>query len=774
MRPYYTILKDSFREALASRVLLVMLGFSTLLLLAIAPISLEERSAAFLSRSDIDNPDAFAVFLRTTAEAKDPKGQPKPSPAARVWSRLDSSVRNELSKLPMVQSDDDYPHWVLRRLADEINDVLTDATLYDAAAWSGTKIGQEATELIDRGIDDLGEQEVTRLNRLLLEAAFPKNISRSVGTDLYIGYLAYEYAQPISLGMSRRTIVAQFLATFTDWFLGFLGVFVAILVTASIIPHMFEPGAVDLLLSKPVARPLLFLSKFAGGCAFVAVLGAYLIVGLWLIVGLRFDWWHHRLLWCIPLLLFLFAIYYGVSALTGLYWRNTIICVVTVIMFWFVCVVIGSVKGGFDVFAMEPTRIQTIVPAGDTLLVQTRSSATHTWDNEGRWNRIFNDGSDFGGMAYLMMPSPVVPVYDPKEDRLITVDHADSSASFSPRQVLAVAQKKDDWNKVNGPDLPAGMSKLFVRADGRILAAGPSGVYQLAAPADRPTPRFELGKFSVSIPFLNEPFARVSPEDYRSVQVVAMDGATGTIVTWDGSTLATLGPDDKQRYTWQQRKQFAAKAASEERVLQIASLAIAGSTIVAGESDGTIHVYDAQTLERRSEFPSRGADGVQQIAASPDGRYFAAVFHDRRLWIYDAQQDAEARLPVSHQGDISAAAFLDGDRLAVAHSYNTISEYSIESAERIERLSPELSTAEWAYWYLIKPLYTVFPKPSELKNLVQYVLTGKETAEFADDGDRQNPNAHFKLDVWGPLWSNAAFLAVMLALGCLYVYRREF
>ena len=47
------------------------------------------------------------------------------------------------------------------------------------------------------------------------------------------------------------------------------GMIAAILVTSTVIPQMFEPGSITLLLSKPVSRSLLFSAKFLGACAFV-------------------------------------------------------------------------------------------------------------------------------------------------------------------------------------------------------------------------------------------------------------------------------------------------------------------------------------------------------------------------------------------------------------------------------------------------------------------------------------------------------------------------
>ena len=117
----------------------------------------------------------------------------------------------------------------------------------------------------------------------------------------------------------------------------------AILVTAPIIPKCSIPVSLSLLLSKPVSRSLMFLAKFVGGCAFILINVTYLIVGLWAIVGLRLGIWSQGLLLCIPIFLFLFAIYYSVSAFSGVVWRNAVVCVVMTVVFWFACY-----RGGHD------------------------------------------------------------------------------------------------------------------------------------------------------------------------------------------------------------------------------------------------------------------------------------------------------------------------------------------------------------------------------------------------------------------------------------------
>lgn len=120
--------------------------------------------------------------------------------------------------------------------------------------------------------------------------------------------------------------------------------FVALVVTSPIIPETYKSGSVELLLSKPVSRPLLFLAKFTGACSFVFLNIVYLLVGIWLIVGLRLELWDARLLLAIPVFLFYFVIFYCVSALSGLIWRNAIVSLALTMIFWGACIFVAQSK----------------------------------------------------------------------------------------------------------------------------------------------------------------------------------------------------------------------------------------------------------------------------------------------------------------------------------------------------------------------------------------------------------------------------------------------
>jgi hypothetical protein len=109
----------------------------------------------------------------------------------------------------------------------------------------------------------------------------------------------------------------------------------------------------------------------------------------------------------------------------------------------------------------------------------------------------------------------------------------------------------------------------------------------------------------------------------------------------------------------------------------------------------------------------------------------------------------------------------------VADRLTRVIEYDLKRFDQAKRWQGTLPLVEKIYRYGLYPLYTVFPKPGELNQTVNHVLTSQDTKIGGlrfDEGNR----APAKVDVWGPVWSNLAFLVVVLALACVYISRRDF
>jgi ABC-type transport system involved in multi-copper enzyme maturation permease subunit len=123
---------------------------------------------------------------------------------------------------------------------------------------------------------------------------------------------------------------------------GWFGILIAIVVTAGFVPNMLQKGSLDVLLSKPINRPLIVVYKYCGGLTYVLLSATYLVGGTWFVMALRSGIWSPGFLWTIPLLVFFFAILYSVSCFWGVITRNPIVPILMSILTWFIFWVAGS------------------------------------------------------------------------------------------------------------------------------------------------------------------------------------------------------------------------------------------------------------------------------------------------------------------------------------------------------------------------------------------------------------------------------------------------
>jgi hypothetical protein len=156
-------------------------------------------------------------------------------------------------------------------------------------------------------------------------------------------------------------------------------------------------------------------------------------------------------------------------------------------------------------------------------------------------------------------------------------------------------------------------------------------------------------------------------------------------------------------------------------------LAFGGSTMLAGLADGRVLQIDPATLKVKEEFSPAGETAPRFAVAAPDGKWFAVLFHNNQLWLFDARAGKPANVSFRGQGDISAAAFNGADRLLVTDRVNRVTSYHLDPFQSEDRRAPALTLLERAYHYGIVPIYTIFPKPGELNNVVSYLLTEQDT-----------------------------------------------
>jgi ABC-type transport system involved in multi-copper enzyme maturation permease subunit len=115
------------------------------------------------------------------------------------------------------------------------------------------------------------------------------------------------------------------------------------------------------LLAKPIRRGALLIYKYVGGLSFIFINTAAVVLGVFLVLGLRSGLWVTGFLWMIPILTFFFAILYAASTLMGVLTRSAIVAILVTVAFWFVCFLAGTFHG--VLYAMKQIQPKDQLPA---------------------------------------------------------------------------------------------------------------------------------------------------------------------------------------------------------------------------------------------------------------------------------------------------------------------------------------------------------------------------------------------------------------------------
>lgn len=114
------------------------------------------------------------------------------------------------------------------------------------------------------------------------------------------------------------------------------GLFLSIFSASSFIPNMLEKGSIDVLLSKPISRAQIIHGKFLGGTFVVFTNIAYLVLGIWLLIGLKFGVWDPSFLITIFTITFAFAVLYGLIILIGILSQSSILAMMLTYLIFFI------------------------------------------------------------------------------------------------------------------------------------------------------------------------------------------------------------------------------------------------------------------------------------------------------------------------------------------------------------------------------------------------------------------------------------------------------
>lgn len=129
------------------------------------------------------------------------------------------------------------------------------------------------------------------------------------------------------------------------YWLSWIATILALISTAGIFPEFVGSGSIDLMLSKPIGRTRLFLTKFMVGLLFVALQVTVFTSASIVIIGIRGGAWEPWLLLAIPLVVVFYSYLFCVQAVVGMISRSAIASIIAVMIFWMACFGLQAADG---------------------------------------------------------------------------------------------------------------------------------------------------------------------------------------------------------------------------------------------------------------------------------------------------------------------------------------------------------------------------------------------------------------------------------------------
>jgi ABC-2 type transport system permease protein len=183
---------------------------------------------------------------------------------------------------------------------------------------------------------------------------------------LIITGLIFGFSSTISLGAAGANSPFGSPVTMVEMLIIFplasLCLLLAIFSSSSFVPVMLEKGNIDLLLSKPVSRDQLLWGKYLGGILVVLFNIAFLIIGVWLIISIKFASWDFYFLNIIFTITFTFAVLYALIVLLGVITKgSTLGMMLAYFIFIIMSPLLFSVKDKLDVLIQSKFLKQFII-----------------------------------------------------------------------------------------------------------------------------------------------------------------------------------------------------------------------------------------------------------------------------------------------------------------------------------------------------------------------------------------------------------------------------
>jgi hypothetical protein len=143
-------------------------------------------------------------------------------------------------------------------------------------------------------------------------------------------FLWFHWDMPLAQFLYKQIFSYVVVGFWLTW----VATILALISTSGLFPDFLSSGSVELYFAKPIGRPRLFLTKYAGGLLFVLAQVLVFSIGSFIVFRLRGGEWLPSLFLAVPLVVCFYSYLFAICTLVGILTRSTLAALLVTLLCW--------------------------------------------------------------------------------------------------------------------------------------------------------------------------------------------------------------------------------------------------------------------------------------------------------------------------------------------------------------------------------------------------------------------------------------------------------
>jgi len=522
-------------------------------------------------------------------------------------------------------------------------------------------------------------------------------------------------------------------------------------------------------------------------------------------------------------------IFYSVSMLSGLIWKNAIISIAITALFWGFCTVIGITHDVMSGIVTQWPKIVAIETIGGKVFTVTARGRLQLWDPAGnQWQTAYGETTGeetiigpfwiepesalyfgrpyripFGGIQSDSIRLQIAKLPELQANTgLIQTEPMALATGFDSRTVGQASPEVSDYGSGktpstsvqseapplwsdqridSGPEFPP-RTRRVIEWNDTIIALTERGLFRLdreAAKLDEQ--KQQPGLFGFFLPFgkSSETYPPMTPADWQPQSPMDLTPSFDqkSFFVYTRGSLVPLRSSGSDLFE---------PGASLDLGLLDGTLALVAANsqnvLVATNKKGILSVpINSFSIDGSDEIKLGTAVAIEglesvvprKVLTSNIDQSFVVLDREGKIWSVSAngKEWTNPRLPISDR--ITAFHIDSAGNWWLAWGVNQITVWNPKEKQTVDRITPTLSMVDTIFHRLVSPLYWMNPKPAAVGTTLRYCITSEDPFSLGRDTSELQESIIQPTDFWQPIWSNALFIGVMLVISCSLLYRQD-